>query len=249
VLEGVGLIAAEDTRVTRKLLGYFGIRVPLLSYNEHNAAQRLPRILEALEAGDVALVSDAGAPAVSDPGSEMAHEVAERGFRVVPVPGPSAVTAALSVAGMRADSFVFLGFPPRTRKQRVALFESVGQMPRTLVFFEAPHRLRVSLADLLAALGDRRIAVCREMTKLYEEVFRGTVSEALVHFTQPRGEFVVVMEGAKGAPGKPEVDELAVRNEIALLKAQGLSRKDAVARLSPIHGVSRRQAYRLWLEG
>jgi 16S rRNA (cytidine1402-2'-O)-methyltransferase len=248
VLGEVGLVAAEDTRTTGKLLSHFGIKVPLLSYNHHNAGQRLPRILSALETMDVALVSDAGVPVVSDPGHQLVQAVSQQGFRVVPIPGPSAVTAALSVAGLSADSFLFLGFLPRTQKGRLAVLHSVASLPQPLVIFEAPHRLRTSLRDTLAALGDRQVTVCREMTKLYEEIFRGRLSEAMAHFGLPRGEFVLVVWN--GEPADPEpalaVDEL--RKELGSLKAKGITRRDAVAQVMPAHGVSRRHAYRVWLE-
>ncbi len=198
VLREVRLIAAEDTRTTRKILARHGIATPLVSFHEHNKASRLPALLDALAESDVALVSDAGTPLVSDPGYELVVEAVRRGYRVSPVPGPSAVTAALAVAGLPADQFVFLGFLPRDKKARTRLLTEVARQPRTIVAFEAPHRLRASLADVVQALGDRRMAVCRELTKLYEEVFRGTPREALEHFTQPRGEFTLVIEG--GAP-------------------------------------------------
>jgi 16S rRNA (cytidine1402-2'-O)-methyltransferase len=156
VLGEVGLVAAEDTRQTRKLLTHLGARPRLVSYNEHNAAQRTPRILRALLKEDVALVSDAGVPVVSDPGMGLVRAAAEQGTPVVPLPGPSAVTAALAVAGMSGDAFRFLGFPPRARKARRALFASVDSERSTLVLFEAPHRVRATLEDLQATLGDRR---------------------------------------------------------------------------------------------
>ncbi len=248
VLREVGLVAAEDTRITRKLLAHFGIQVPLVSYNQHNARQRIPRILQALGQTDVALVSDAGVPLVSDPGHELVREASRQGFRAVPVPGPSAVTAALAVAGLPADSFHFLGFPPRVRKDRRGALRAVAPLRQTLVAFEAPHRLRASLDDMLAVLGDRVVTVCRELTKVYEEVFRGCVSEALAYFQQPRGEFVLVISGAEASSGKDEVAWDAVRQELASLKASGYSRRDAVAQVTAIHGISRRDAYHLWLE-
>jgi len=248
VLREVDLVAAEDTRTTRKLLAHFGIRVTLLSYNQHNAHHRLPRILQTLSQADVALVSDAGVPLVSDPGHELVREASRQGFRTVPVPGPSAVTAAVAAAGMPADAFYFLGFLPRVQKDRLGELRAVAPLRQTLVAFEAPHRLRVSLGDMLAALGDRQVAVCRELTKVYEEVFRGCVSEALVHFQQPRGEFVLVISGAAVSSGEGDVAWDVVRQELAALKANGYSRRDAVARVTAIHSISRRDAYHLWLE-
>ena len=182
VLGEVSLIAAEDTRQTRKLLAHLGLHTRMLSYNEHNAAQRTPRILRVVLEDDVALVSDAGVPIVSDPGAGLVRAAAEQGTVVVPIPGPSAVTAALAAAGMPADAFHFLGFPPRARGARTALITRYEHAPETLILFEAPHRLRATLEDLRVVLGDRPIVVCRELTKLHEELFHGTPSEALDHF-------------------------------------------------------------------
>ena len=247
VLKEVGLVAAEDTRTTRKLLSSRGIRTPLLSYNQHNAPRRIPHLLRVLESTDVALVSEAGVPAISDPGFELVRRAAGQGVAVVPVPGPSAVTAALSVAGQPADSFFFLGFLPRAWQKRRAVLRSVASLPQTLVLFEAPHRLTATLGDLLALLGDREATVCRELTKLHEEVFRGRISDALAHFGQPRGEFVLVLAGIQASPDSSEIELEAVGRELARLRAGGLGRHDAVAQVMASHGVGRRQAYRLWL--
>ena len=247
VLKEVGLVAAEDTRTTRKLLGSREIRTPLLSYNQHNAPRRIPHLLRVLESTDVALVSEAGVPAISDPGFELVRRAAEQGAAVVPVPGPSAVTAALSVAGQPADSFFFLGFLPRAGQKRRAVLRSVASLPQTLVLFEAPHRLTATLGELLALLGDREATVCRELTKLHEEVFRGRISDALAHFGQPRGEFVLVLAGIQASLDASKIDLEAVGRELARLRAGGLGRRDAVAQVMASHGVGRRQAYRLWL--
>ena len=255
VLRDVALIAAEDTRRTRKLLDRVGARTRLLSYHRHNAPRRTPALLDALREGDVALVTDAGAPGVSDPGAELAAAAAQAGFAVVSVPGPSAVTAALAVSGFAADAFHFLGFLPRTAKARRAALVEVASFAAPLVLFEAPHRLAASLADIAASLGDRRIAVCRELTKAHEEVFRGTVSEAAAHFAAPRGEFAIVVEGAarparSGSPPRrgepwseePEVAE-RVAEAMAAARASGLSRRDAAAQVARELGVTRRAAY------
>lgn len=245
VLGEVQLIAAEDTRQTRKLLNHLGLKKRLVSYNEHNAAQRSPRLLRSLLKEDIALVTDAGVPAVSDPGADLVRLAAEQGNVVVPIPGPSAVTAALSVAGM-SGPFRFLGFPPRARKARRALFSEVELETSTLVLFESPHRVRALLTDVASALGERQLAVCREMTKIYEEIFRGTAAGALEHFDEPRGEFVIVVEGATQR-AKAEVDEAGVSEALASLKARGESRRDAVAQVIDAYGISRREAYKLWL--
>src|SRR3990170_5899911 len=223
VLREVSLIAAEDTRTTRKLLAHHGIRNRLLSYNDHNKAARIPRLLHALREGDVALVSEGGPPAISDPGLDLVAAAVDAGFAVVPVPGPSAVTAALAVSGLSVRQFTYLGFLPRRAGARRRLLAGFRDDPRTLVAFESPHRLRASLAALRDALGDRRVAVCRELTKAFEEVFRGTLSDALDHFVEPRGEFTLVIEGASASahaePVGPPLD--AAREELARHRAAG----------------------------
>ena len=174
VLREVALVAAEDTRVTRRLLAHIGAHPRLVSFHEHNWRERLEQVLQALEEGDVALVSDAGMPGVSDPGRQLVAAAAARGIRVESVPGPSAVTTALAVSGLPADAFMFLGFLPRRRRERQEKLREAAASSLTLVLFEAPHRLRATLEDISAIFGDLPIAVCRELTKLHEEVFRGT---------------------------------------------------------------------------
>ena len=245
ILREVSLIAAEDTRTTRKLLTHHGIHNRLLSYNEHNKAARLPKLLASLRDGDVALVSEGGTPVISDPGLDLVAAAWEAGFDVSPVPGPSAVTAALAVSGLSARQFIYLGFLPRRSGERRRLFASLRDDPRTIVAFESPHRLRRSLTDLLAELADRRLAVCRELTKRFEEVFRGSVSEALEHFAAPRGEFTLVVEGAS-APAAISLD--AARAELQRRKVAGEPAKLAVAEVAKGYGLPRREAYRLWLE-
>jgi 16S rRNA (cytidine1402-2'-O)-methyltransferase len=251
VLGQVALIAAEDTRVTRKLLSHLGLHVPLTSYHQHNWPSKLPVLLAALESGDVALVTDAGMPGVSDPGSELVAQAAAAGFPVEVIPGVSAVTTALAVSGLSADAFLFLGFLPRRGKERRARLEAVAGSPGTLVIFEAPHRVRTTLEDLLAALGNRQIAVCREMTKLHQEVFRGTIAEAIGHFLEPRGEFTLVVSGApEGAPGTtPATPDLeAARQELARLRQSGARAREAVAQVAQATGLPRKTVYQLWLE-
>ena len=245
LLREIPLIAAEDTRTTRKLLAHYGIHQRLLSYNEHNMRSRTPQILAALATGDVALVSEAGMPTISDPGYELVVAVAAAGFPVVPLPGPSAITAALAASGLPSRQFTFVGFLPRRAGERRRLLASLAAEPRTIVAFEAPHRLRQTLADILSAWGDRRIAVCRELTKAFEEVFRGSIAEALEHFAQPRGEFTLVVEGA---PAAPPMSEDAVRQELRRLKAQAVPTREAVRQVAQRSGLPRRQVYRLWVD-
>jgi 16S rRNA (cytidine1402-2'-O)-methyltransferase len=247
VLGEVALIAAEDTRHTRQLLTHLGISKHLVSYNEHNAAKRTPGLLQTLLDDDVALVTDAGVPAVSDPGADLVRAAAEQGIRVVPIPGPSAVTAALSVAGMRSSDFKFVGFAPRSANARRKLLRGLEREHATLVVFEAPHRVRATLEAIAEVLGERPMAICREITKLHEETFRGTASEALTHFEAPRGEFVLVIEGALGRL-EAIADPDGARDALATLKARGETRRDAVAQVTDAFGVFKREAYKLWLE-
>ncbi|MBM2826319.1 MAG: tetrapyrrole methylase family protein [Dehalococcoidia bacterium] len=196
ILKEVGLIAAEDTRTTRHLLSAYDIKTPLVSYHQHSKAARLEMLLEVLAERDVALVSEAGTPGISDPGYELVVACVERGISVVPIPGPSAVVAAIAASGLPTGKFLYLGFLPRTGKERRRILRSVAGEEATLVAFEAPHRFAKSMTDVVNILGDRQIAVCRELTKLHEEIFRGLVSEAQEHFQQPRGEFTIVIQGA-----------------------------------------------------
>ena len=251
ILGEVSLIAAEDTRVTRRLLSHLGIHVPMVSYNEHNQHQRLPALLEDLGSGDLALVTDAGMPAVSDPGSDLVAQAAAAGFQVEAVPGVSAVTTALSMSGMSGDGFLFLGFLPRKARERRAKLEGLTESPHTLVVFEAPHRLKATLRDILAVLGEREMSVCRELTKLYEEVFRGTASEALAHFSEPRGEFVLVIRGvtttaAASGPTDDQLEEAGQR--LASLRKDGVRAKDAVAQVSDALGMTKNRVYQMWVE-
>jgi 16S rRNA (cytidine1402-2'-O)-methyltransferase len=245
VLREVSLIAAEDTRTTRKLLSHHGIRTRLLSYNEHNKAARIPRLLAALGEGDVALVSEGGTPAISDPGLDLVAAAVEAGFAVTPIPGPSAVTAALAVSGLPTRQFTYLGFLPRRSGERRRLLASLRYDPRTVLAFESPHRLRRSLEDLRREWGDRRLAVCRELTKAFEEVFRGRISEALERFAEPRGEFTLVVEGATDAP-PPPLEE--ARRDLLLRRQAGEPARRAVPEVAKRYGLPRRQVYRMWLE-
>ena len=250
VLREVGLIAAEDTRTARKLLNHYEIKTPLTSYHDHNRKAKIPFIIETLNSTDVALVSEAGMPAISDPGRELVVEAAKAGMPVVPLPGASALSAALAVSGLPAEGSLFLGFLPRRKGERRRLLESLRDLPHTIVAFESPHRLRASLEDALAVLGDRRVAVCRELTKLYEEAFRGTLSQALEHFASPRGEFTLVVAGATDVKpsGAREQDLAWARDELRRLKCQGIRAKEAVASVAGASFLSRRDVYALWLE-
>ena len=245
ILGDVDLIAAEDTRVTRKLLARYEIQTPLTPFHEHNLSQKLPELLDRLATEDIALVSDAGTPTINDPGQELVVGASEMGFAVVPLPGASAVTTALAASGLPTRGFVFLGFLPRRRTERIELLSDLRGEQRTLVAFETPHRLTASLSDLLETLGDRQIAVCRELTKLHEEVFRRSVSDALDHFTEPRGEFTLVIQGApEGAETVPDAE---VTSMLLQAKNQGMSARDAVSLVSEATARSKRDLYALWL--
>ena len=251
ILSSVPVVAAEDTRVTRRLLARLEAKPRLISCHEHNWQRQLPRLLDALAGGDVALVTDAGSPAISDPGAGLVAAVADAGYEVVSVPGVSAVTAALAVAGFPADRFVFLGFLPRRRVERSNLLNEAARLHQALVLFEAPHRLRSTLTDIADALGDPALAVCRELTKLHEEVWRGAASDALDYFTEPRGEFTIVI-----GPTAPQTDKDAdagdivetARQSLAERRAAGMRGRDAVAEVVAATGLPRRVVYALWVE-
>jgi 16S rRNA (cytidine1402-2'-O)-methyltransferase len=246
VLRAVSLVAAEDTRTARNLLSHYDIHARLISYNEHNMRERTPRLMRALETGDVALVSEAGMPGVSDPGYELTVAALAAGHQVSPIPGASASVSAVAASGLPSRQFTFVGFLPRRSVERRRLFESLAAERRTLVAFESPHRLRRALEDIRAALGERRIAVCRELTKLHEEIFRGTLSEAIEHFAEPRGEFTLVVEGAPEPAAEATDDDL--RAELRRLRMLGASARDAAAEVTRRTGVSRRRVYALSLE-
>jgi len=256
ILSEVALVAAEDTRVTRRLLSHLGIRPKTTSFHQHNWREKLDSVLAELAEGDVALVTDAGMPGISDPGSELVVVASNAGFKVEVVPGPSAVTAALALSGFAGDAFSFLGFLPRRKKDRqLSLLGSLASAV-PLVIFEAPHRLRATLADMDAVFGDRALAVCRELTKLHEEVFRGTAAEALEHFDSPRGEVVIVIQGeltetdADGlANAEDQISiEEELRRQLSDLKQDGVRAKDAVAMVAEAMGLAKNRVYQVWVE-
>jgi 16S rRNA (cytidine1402-2'-O)-methyltransferase len=250
VLSEVDVIACEDTRHARVLLSHYGITTPMRSYHEQNERIRAAELVARLRRGeDVALISDAGTPALSDPGFPLIREAIDAGIAVVAVPGPSAALAALAVAGLPVNRFLFLGFLPRRSGERIRVLEMLRPAPWTLVIYEAPHRVTALLQDLQRVLGDRRIALARELTKRYEEVFRGTVAQALGHLRShpPRGEFTVVVEGAAGAAAAGANPDDARGTMRELLRA-GRSPQDAVAEVMRASGLPRREVYRLLLE-
>lgn len=248
LLGQVNLIAAEDTRQTRKLLAHFDIHTPLTSYYEHNKLSKLNEILEALAKGDVALVSNAGMPGLNDPGYELVRAALAAGYTVSPVPGPSAPLAALVASGLPTDAFLYLGYLPRKPTERRRLLERVADLPYTLIFLEAPTRLRSALEDLLAVLGDRQTAIARELTKLHEEIYRGSLAEAREYFRlhEPRGEFTLVVAGNRETPKLWEPEQVIKSLEDEL--ARGASPSLAASRVASQSGWARRKVYKLMTE-
>lgn len=203
VLRKVDLVVAEDTRKAMGLLNHFGIRKRTLSFHKHSPPRRVEEIVEHLKEGkEVALISEAGTPGISDPGEEVVRRCAEEGIRTVPIPGPSALTSALSVSGFCTQRFVFEAFLPRKKGKRRKLLEKLKEEERTIVFFEAPHRLEETLVDLLDIIGNRRLAICRELTKIHEEIFRGNIEEALkwARSKEIKGEITIILEGKPPSP-------------------------------------------------
>ena len=248
ILNQVGHIASEDTRHTGKLLHHYGIATPQISYHEYNKQARLRRLMQALETGDVALVSDAGMPGLSDPGFELVQAAIAAGHAVSPVPGASAPVAALVASGLPSQAFLYLGYLPRQAGARRSLLESIAGEPRTLVFFEVPHRLRAALADLARTLGgERPAAACRELTKLHEDIQRGTLASLMARFGEqaPRGEFTLVVAGA---PARTAWDEARVRGEIARRRARGETPTQAARQVAQASGWARRDVYRIAVE-
>ena len=247
ILRQVRLVAAEDTRQTRKLLDHYQIHTPLISYHEHNKLSRLAEVLAALGEADVALVSDAGTPALNDPGYELVKAALQAGYPVSPIPGPSAPLAALVASGLPTDAFLYLGYLPRKTGERRTLLGKIAGLPYTLVFLETPHRLLSALQDLQSMLGDRSIAVARELTKLHEQIMRGSISQALAHFSaQPaRGEITLVIEGNKA----PAVwSEEQVRSLLEQLLSEGNSAAQSAAEVADRSGWPRRTLYRLVMD-
>jgi 16S rRNA (cytidine1402-2'-O)-methyltransferase len=249
ILQMVDVIAAEDTRHTGKLLQHFQIKTPQLSYHQHNTQQRTPQLVERLLAGqDLALVSDAGMPGISDPGFELVQACVKAEIPVIPIPGANAAIAALIASGLPCDRFCFEGFLPSKGQPRQQRLQDLRNEPRTIVFYEAPHRLRQTLQDLADSMGsERQITIARELTKRYEEFWRGLLRDAIAHYQtqEPKGEFTVVVAGQTLADSPPSDSEL--RGKLQQLMAQGWSRSQASRQIAQTHAVSRRQVYQLAL--
>jgi 16S rRNA (cytidine1402-2'-O)-methyltransferase len=247
ILREARLIAAEDTRHSGRLLAHFDIHTPLTSYFEHNKLAKLDKILGALADGDVALVSDAGTPAINDPGYELVQAALAAGHTVSPIPGPSAPLAALVASGLPTDSFLYLGYLPRKTSERRAFLANVKNLPYTLIFLETPHRLLDALADAQAVLGERQAAIARELTKLHEEIWRGTLGAAREHFerNRPRGEFTLVVAGASSSTESAQWTEDRLRLEIASGLGRGEKPSALARRLSAESGWERRVIYQM----
>ncbi len=247
VLKSVPLICAEDTRHVRKLLDRYDIKARVASYHEHNEAKSVPKLLERLTGGDdIALVTDAGTPLISDPGQRLVAAAIAAGIGVVPVPGASAPLAALVASGLDTDTFTFVGFLPRSGRERDRVLSHLSALGHTSVLFESPSRLAATLLDLMqSGLGQRQTVVARELTKRHEEFRRGTVAELETYYRDnaPRGEVVIVLEG-RGTE-REEQDEGSMRDRARVLEAQGSSTRDTVAALVREYGVARNQAYRI----
>ena len=251
-LENADFIAAEDTRVTLKLLNHLGIKKNLVSYYEHNKAAQGSRIVERILAGETcALVSDAGSPAISDPGEDLVRQCAAAGIPVCAIPGPCAAITALSISGQATGRFCFEGFLSTAKKSRREHLDSLRKEQRTMIFYEAPHKLLTTLTDLREVFGgDRPISLCRELTKLHEEVVRTTLAEAVTRYTEtpPKGEFVLIVAGAPAEQQEaPSETDAAAR--VSQLMAEGVSRKDAVKQAAKELGLPKNVVYDIALKG
>jgi len=250
ILKEVDLIAAEDTRHTKKLLTHYGIASRLTAYHEHNEKTKAQSLVEQLKQGKrMALVCDAGTPAISDPGYRLVREAISAGVKVVPIPGPSALTAVLSVSGLPTDRVVFEGFLPAKKAERKRRLESLRDESRTIVFYEAPHRLKDCLQDLLQILGDREIVLAREVSKIYEEFLRGRLSDVKneAEGRKVLGEVALVVRGSEPRP-KEDRDREKLRAEIERLKREGMRVKEIAALLGEKFSYPKREIYRLVLE-
>ena len=252
ILQTVDVIAAEDTRNTRKLLNHFEIKTPLVSYHEHNKKTSGEKIIQLLQEGkNIALVSDAGMPAISDPGYELIHDVIEKGYPVISIPGANAALTALIASGIQPQPFYFHGFLPRKKQDREKVLKSLNNMTATMIFYEAPHRLQETLQAILESFGDRKIVLARELTKKFEEYLRGTLSEALqwVEKEKVRGEFCLIVQGATGEIKDEESSwwhSLSVQEHVQHYINQGVKTNQAIKMTARERGLHRREVYRIF---
>jgi len=250
-LRSVDLIAAEDTRNSIRLLNYYEIKVPLTSYHEYNKYDKAKELIDKMKNGmSVALVTDAGTPSISDPGEVLTNMCHEEGIRVTSLPGPCAVVTALSLSGLCSRRFVFEGFLPPDKKSRREVFDELTNETRTIILYEAPHHLKSTLAELYDELGDRKIAICRELTKKFEEVKRMRLYEATEYYNEhePKGEFVLILEGRSREEiieeKKGEWSRTDINEHMAIYEAQGYDRKEAMKKVASDRGVSKREIYK-----
>ncbi len=247
VLEQVDLIAAEDTRHTLKLLNHFNIKKPLTSYFEHNKLYKGSKIVEELLAGKhVALVSDAGTPVISDPGEQLIKECAQNNIRIETIPGACAAISALTLSALDTGKFVFVGFLSAKNKDRMNELASIRYEEKTLIFYEAPHKLLQTLKDMLEVFGERNIAVCRELTKKYEQVLRLTLSDAISHFStnEPKGEFVLVVSGSKEKKDEANpLMEMSIPDHVQFYIQSGMEKKEAMKQCAKDRNISKREVY------
>lgn len=250
VLEEVDLIAAEDTRHTLKLLNHFEIKKPLTSYHEHNKREKGKVLIHKLLNGEnIALVSDAGMPGISDPGEDLIRLAIENNLEVIALPGPTASILALVLSGLPTGKFVFEGFLPSNKKERREALSNIKGEERTIILYESPFRVKALFDDMLEIFGERDIAVCRELTKKYEEVFRGSIKEALDRFTHedPKGEFVVIVKGASKSENDTETTEwanISIKDHLLIYINEGISKKDAVKRVAEERGLPKNEVYK-----
>lgn len=255
ILKTVDLIAAEDTRNSIKLLNHFDIHTPMTAYHEFNRFDKADELVrKILEGANVACITDAGTPGISDPGQVLAEKCIEAGITVTSVPGASACISALIISGLSTRRFRFEAFLPVEKKERAAILREISEDTATLVLYEAPHRLKKTLAELLSVFGDRRIAICKELTKLHENVNRTTLQGAVAFYEteEPKGEFVLVIEGKTLAGKKQEAEkawaEMTLEEHMAYYEKQGVDRKEAMKKVAADRGISKRDVYRELLE-
>ena len=255
-LKQVDLIAAEDTRNSIRLLNHFDIKTPMTSYHEYNKIEKAYRLVDKMRAGsNIALITDAGTPGISDPGEELVRICYEEGIEVTSLPGPAACITALTMSGLPTRRFAFEAFLPKEKKERAAILRELKNETRTIILYEAPHRLTKTLEELLEALGDRRLSVCRELTKRYEEKTITTIAESLAYYTEnePRGEYVLVVEGKTlGEVAREEQaswERMSLEEHMALYEEKGTPRKEAMRPVARDRGLSRREVYQALLSG
>ena len=255
VLKEVDIIAAEDTRNSIKLLNHFDIHTPMTSYHEFNKIEKAHQLVhQLLEGKNIALITDAGTPGISDPGEELVKIAYEAGVKVTSLPGASAVVTALTLSGLSTRRFAFEAFLPKDKKLRKAVLEEMNRETRTIVMYEAPHHLKATLKELLGALGDRKITLCRELTKKFEEADRTSISEAIAYYEEhdPRGEYVLVMEGRDRKELEQEEQQawesMSLEEHMKLYEDQGIEHKEAMKRVAKDRGLSKRDVYKQLLE-